>query len=55
MLHHPSFTIKFSKPLKLKATLQAEENAGEVEPFEARSYAQSAVGLRDERSTHFYN
>ena len=35
MLHHPSFTIKFSKPLKLKATLQAEENAGEVEPFEA--------------------
>ena len=38
MLHHPSFTIRFSKPLKLKATLQAEENAPEVEPFEAWIY-----------------
>ena len=46
MLHHPSFTIKFSKPLKLKATLRAEENAPEVEPFEAWIYifAQSSPG-----------
>ena len=37
MLYHPSSTIKFSKPLKLKATLEAEENAAEVGPFEAQS------------------
>ena len=38
MLYHQSSTIKFSKPLHLKATLEAEENAAaEVGPFEAQS------------------
>ena len=43
MLYHPSSTIKFSKPLKLKATLEAEENAAEVGPFEAQSVFSGVV------------